>query len=80
MFPDIFQKPGAAFFEEKVKLKVQWATLWIQRRKERPGLKLHEETNKLKSMLIYEAFNKLSNTQLELWTDIQKKTKLNSPI
>ena len=72
MFPDIFQRPGASCFEEKVKSMIEWANLWIHRRQEKPVIKIMKGSNKFKNMPIYEAFNKLSNKQLGAWTDIQQ--------
>ena len=73
-FPEYFwskcvcREKGCSVTVKKLQGRVEWADIWIQKREERTDYPQFDT-----DMLIDEAFNHLSNTQLSKWKDCQEK-------
>jgi len=69
--PSVFQQPSndVDILEESL----QWACLWMLRRKEKKDYVWQKGMLKIEKMLMHIAFNQLSNDQLQEWMDVQRQ-------
>ena len=67
MFP--FTRRGRRIDNTKAicQAKIDWTTIWLGRREDRVDAAINTESQRFRTLPIHEAFNILSNRQLQLW-------------
>ena len=72
MFPSVF---WAKSYKAKCQARIEWATKWLQYRSDREAYPIDTESRSFGNLGIHDAFNKLSNDQLQLWLKHQEERK-----